>query len=372
MTRRTRPLLAALALATALLATSCSSSGPDDEDTSSADAPGAQPPAATADPVPGSPTAPDSSSSAPAATAATTPPAPGTATTAPGTPTGTTPGTPGTPTGKPGTTPGTAPGTPPGPGTGTGTGTGTGGTGGTGTPNGTSNGTRWQPTPGLAWQWQLGGGVDQSVDVPVYDIDGFETDASVVAALHAKGRKVICYINAGSWEDFRPDAAAFTKALQGAGNGWKGEKWFDIRKLDQLKPLMAARFDMCKQKGFDAVEPDTIEAYNQNSGFPLTAEDQLRYNRMLASLAHERGLAIGLKNDLDQIPALLADFDFAVNEECAEFDECARLSPFIQAGKAVFHVEYKLGTDRFCAQSKSLGLSSMQKKLELDAWRKPC
>ncbi|MBO1419301.1 endo alpha-1,4 polygalactosaminidase, partial [Streptomyces sp. FH025] len=220
--------------------------------------------------------------------------------------------------------------------------------------------------------WQLGGAVDQSVDVPVYDIDGFENDASVVAALHAKGRKVICYINAGSWEDFRPDSAAFAKSLQGSDTGWKGEKWFDIRKLDQLKPLMAARFDMCRSKGFDAVEPDTIEAYNQNSGFPLTPDDQLKYNRMLAQLAHERGLAIGLKNDLDQIPALLPDFDFAVNEECSQFDECDRVSPFIKAGKAVFHVEYKLDTDQFCAKAKALGFSSMQKKLDLNAWRKPC
>ncbi|MFD5615867.1 endo alpha-1,4 polygalactosaminidase, partial [Kitasatospora sp. NPDC127060] len=200
----------------------------------------------------------------------------------------------------------------------------------------------------------------------------FENDASVVAALHAKGRKVICYVNAGSWEDFRPDSAAFAKSLQGSDTGWKGEKWFDIRKLDQLKPLMATRFDMCKSKGFDAIEPDTIEAYNQNSGFPLTPDDQLKYNRMLAQLAHERGLAIGLKNDLDQIPALLPDFDFAVNEECSQFDECDRVSPFIKAGKAVFHVEYKLDTDRFCAKTKALGFSSMQKKLDLNAWRKPC
>ncbi|WP_405005595.1 endo alpha-1,4 polygalactosaminidase [Kitasatospora purpeofusca] len=366
MTRRTRPLAAALALATAvaLLATSCSSSGSEDEDDPSADATGAQPPAATAAPAPGTPGTPDAPSS-PADAGSPTAPAPGTPSVPPGTPG--TPSVPGTPS-APGT-PGhpVTPGTPTGPGT----------PAAPGTPNAPGTpaapaGARWQPTPGLAWQWQLGGGVDQSVDVPVYDIDGFETDASVVAALHAKGRKVICYINAGSWEDFRPDAAAFAQALQGSGNGWKGEKWFDIRKLDQLKPLMAARFDMCRQKGFDAVEPDTIEAYNQKSGFPLTADDQLRYNRMLATLAHERGLAIGLKNDLEQVPALLGDFDFAVNEECAQFDECGRLSPFIQAGKAVFHVEYKLGTDRFCAKTKALGFSSMQKKLELDAWRKPC
>ncbi|MER7702278.1 endo alpha-1,4 polygalactosaminidase [Kitasatospora sp. NPDC097605] len=355
----------ALATATALLATSCSSSGSDDEDDTSADA--------TAAPVPGTPVTPGTQGTPGTPVTPGTPGTPGT----PATPDApASPADPGPPTaaGRPSTPPGasTTPGTSAVPATpGTPNTPGAPGTPGTpGTPG--AAGARWQPTPGLAWQWQLGGAVDQSVDVPVYDIDGFETDASVVAALHAKGRKVICYINAGSWEDFRPDSAAFARALQGSGNGWKGEKWFDIRRIDQLKPLMAARFDMCKQKGFDAVEPDTIEAYNQDSGFPLTADDQLRYNRMLAALAHERGLAIGLKNDLEQIPALLGDFDFAVNEECAQFDECARLSPFIQAGKAVFHVEYKLGTEKFCARTRALGFSSMQKKLELDAWRKPC
>ncbi|MFD9686454.1 endo alpha-1,4 polygalactosaminidase [Kitasatospora sp. NPDC059146] len=333
MNRRTRLLPAAIAFATvtALLVSSCSSSGSED-DNDSADGTQSASPTATAPSTPGT--------AAPSTPG--TPGDPGT-TSAPGTPGGTT---------APGTPPGT---TPP----------------GTTTPP--AAGARWQPTPGLTWQWQLGGGpVDQSVDVPVYDIDGFENDASVVAALHAKGRKVICYINAGSWEDFRPDSAAFAKALQGSDTGWKGEKWFDIRKLDQLRPLMAARFDMCKSKGFDAIEPDTIEAYNQNSGFPLTPDDQIKYNRMLAQLAHERGLAIGLKNDLDQISALLPDFDFAVNEECSQFDECDRVAPFVKAGKAVFHVEYKLDTDQFCAKTKALGFSSMQKKLDLNAWRKPC
>ncbi len=194
----------------------------------------------------------------------------------------------------------------------------------------------------------------------------------MVAALHAKGRKVICYVNAGSWEDFRPDASAFSKSLQGSGNGWQGEKWFDIRQIDKLRPLMATRFDMCRAKGFDAVEPDLLDAYINKTGFPLTADDQLRYNRMIAGLAHERGLAVALKNDLDQIPALVGDFDFAVNEQCAEFDECDKLSPFIRAGKAVLHVEYNVPVGRFCAQAKSLGLSSMEKHLDLDAWRQPC
>ncbi|MEV4436896.1 endo alpha-1,4 polygalactosaminidase [Streptomyces sp. NPDC049585] len=248
-------------------------------------------------------------------------------------------------------------------------------TAGAPTPSGRP-GERWQPRPGTAWQWQLGGKLgeaDTSLDVPVYDIDGFENTAATVAALHARGRKVICYINAGAWEDFRPDKDAFPKGLLGRKNkGWDGEKWLDIRRLDALRPLMAARMDMCRQKGFDAVEPDLTEGFRNGTGFPLTAAHQLAFNRMLARLAHERGLAVGLKNDLEQIPALVGDFDFAVNEQCAQYKECEKLTPFIKQNKAVFHVEYDLPTEKFCGEAKRLGLSSMRKKLELDASREPC
>ncbi|WP_340380534.1 endo alpha-1,4 polygalactosaminidase [Streptomyces sp. SS7] len=237
---------------------------------------------------------------------------------------------------------------------------------------GASAAKRWQPRPGTDWQWQLSGRLDTSVDVPVYDIDGFDHSEETVAALHRDGRKVICYLSTGAWEDWRPDAGDFPKAVIGEGNGWKGERWLDIRAVDVLEPLMAARLDMCRDKGFDAVEPDNMDGYKNTTGFPLKAPDQLRYNRLLARLAHERGLSVGLKNDLDQIPALVDDFDFAVNEQCAQYDECADLTPFTEADKAVFHVEYELPTGAFCAESRRLGLSSLRKKYELGAWREAC
>ncbi|MGW4278223.1 endo alpha-1,4 polygalactosaminidase, partial [Streptomyces seoulensis] len=231
---------------------------------------------------------------------------------------------------------------------------------------------RWLPRPGVTWQWQLSGRLDTSVDAAVYDIDGFDHTAATVATLHRAGRKVICYVSTGAWEDFRPDAAKFPKAVLGEGNGWKGERWFDIRRTDVLEPLMAARLDMCRAKGFDAVEPDNMDGYRNRTGFPLTAADQLRYNRLVARLAHERGMSVGLKNDLDQIPRLVGDFDFAVNEQCAQYGECERLKPFVAAGKAVFHVEYELPTGEFCAASRRLRLSSLLKKYELGAWRRAC
>ncbi|MFI9725674.1 endo alpha-1,4 polygalactosaminidase [Streptomyces sp. NPDC052092] len=231
---------------------------------------------------------------------------------------------------------------------------------------------RWQPRPGVDWQWQLTGRLDTSVDVPVYDIDGFHHSKETVDALHRDGRKVICYLSTGAWEDFRPDAGDFPESVIGRGNGWEGERWLDIRRTDVLEPLMAERLDMCRDKGFDAVEPDNMDGYRNRTGFPLTAADQLRYNRLIARLAHERGMAVGLKNDLDQIPELVDDFDFAVNEQCAQYGECDELTPFVEAGKAVLHAEYELPTASFCADSRRLKLSSLLKKYELGSWRQAC
>jgi hypothetical protein len=231
----------------------------------------------------------------------------------------------------------------------------------------------WRPSPGVTWQWQLTTPVDQSVDAAVYDIDLFENPASVVAALHAAGRRVVCYVSVGSWEPYRPDAARFPPDVVGAPvEGWPDERWLDVRQVEVLEPIMAARFDLCRSKGFDAVEPDLVDAYAQRSGFHITAADQLRYNRRIAALAHERGLAVGLKNDGAQVRELAGSFDFAVVEECVQYDECAEYTPFVKAGKAVLHAEYGLEPQRFCPSTAPLGFSSIRKRVDLGAYREPC
>ena len=230
----------------------------------------------------------------------------------------------------------------------------------------------WHPAPGLTWQWQLTEPVDTGVNAQVYDIDGVENSAQVVAALHAAGRKVICYVNAGAYENFRPDAAEFAPGLLGQSDGWPGERWLDIRQLSKLRPIMAARFENCARKGFDGIEADNVDGYENDTGFPLTAADQLAYDEMLAGLAHADGLAIGLKNDLDQVPELLPYFDFAIDEQCAQYDECDELEPFVTAGKAVFEAEYSLPLSAFCSRSTALGFSAILKDTALDATRQSC
>jgi hypothetical protein len=227
--------------------------------------------------------------------------------------------------------------------------------------------------PTVPWQYQLQGPVDTSVDAATFDVDGFDVDDAIVADLHRRGRTVICYLNAGAREDWRPDAARYPADVVGAGlDGWPGERWLDIRRIDVLGPILADRFDMCRRKGFDGVEADNVDGYTHNSDFPLTAEDQLRFNRAVAGLAHERSLKIGLKNDLDQVGDLVDDFDFAVNESCAQYHECEALAPFTSSGKTVLHVEYDLDPSAFCPLTQQLGFRSIRKPLDLTASVQPC
>ena len=231
----------------------------------------------------------------------------------------------------------------------------------------------WQPAPGTPWQWQLTGTIDTSYDVDMYDIDLFDAPQGTIDQLHASGRVVICYFSAGSWENWRPDAGSFPPLVLGNPlSGWAGEKWLDIRRLDILGPIMEARMDLAVAKSCDGLEPDNVDGYANNSGFPLSYQDQISYNSWLAAEAHARGLSVGLKNDLGQVPALAGLFDWALNEQCFEYDECNTLLPFVQAGKAVFGVEYSGDPDVFCPQANALDFDWLMKNLNLDAWRLSC
>lgn len=235
----------------------------------------------------------------------------------------------------------------------------------------------YRPGVETRWQWQLqpdaNGAINTTYDVEVYDIDLFDAEASVISDLQASGRRVICYFSAGSFEAFRDDAGAFMEGDLGSPlEGFANERWLDVRS-GNVHDIMRARLDVAVEKDCDGVEPDNVDGYQNNPGFPLTATDQLAFNRFLANEAHERGLSVGLKNDLDQISELVDYFDFSVNEQCHEFSECDALRPFIEAGKPVFNAEY---ADTFvsdaaaqagmCADAMALGIRSLILSIDLD------
>jgi hypothetical protein len=232
------------------------------------------------------------------------------------------------------------------------------------------NGETTQLSADMTWQWQLQGAINGTYDADVYDIDLFDTPSSVIDELHDADRLVICYFSAGSYEEWREDAAEFVDEDLGESlDGWEGERWVDIRS-ESIRSVMQSRLDLAAERGCDGVEPDNVTAHNNSTGFDIGAEDQLSFNTFLADSSRERGLLVGLKNDLIQIPELVALFDFAVNEECVEYDECDAYGPFVDAGKPVFGAEYSEAAlndpDATCAAAAAAGLTALILPLDLD------
>lgn len=197
----------------------------------------------------------------------------------------------------------------------------------------------WQPPPGTSWQVQYSDRIDVTLDVEMFDLDLFDTTDADWEAVSGSTR--ICYFSAGSYEDWRPDAHLFPEAALGEPlDGWPGEWWLDITNSD-VRAIMLDRLDYAVQRGCDGVDPDNVNGYQNPTGLGLTPAMQLDYNRFLADEAHTRGLSVGLKNDIDQLSELVPWFDWALNEECADYDECDDYFYFTEnQGKAVFHVEY--------------------------------
>lgn len=230
----------------------------------------------------------------------------------------------------------------------------------------------WIPLPGMSFQIQFSGELDLDVEADVFELDAFDTESAVVQQLHQKGKYVICYINAGAVEDWRTDADLYSLDIVGkAYQGWPGENWLDIRDLEALAPILEARLDLCQSKGFDGVEFDNVDGYQNETGFDLTASDQLKFSRWLADAAHKRSLAAGLKNNPDQIGELEPWFDFLILESCYDQGWCDQAKPFVAAGKPVFVIEYSR-IDKYCSTASDSSKTLLQKKLELDAWRKTC
>ncbi|MCA2418850.1 MULTISPECIES: endo alpha-1,4 polygalactosaminidase [Vibrio] len=213
---------------------------------------------------------------------------------------------------------------------------------------------RWIPAPGTTWSWQLENYSNVTIDpeVEVYGVDLFDgIDEGVISNLKNQGKKIICYFSAGTREDWRPDAGDFSTdsvIANGEMQDWAGEVWLDISNQtalnNSIKPIMTARLELAAQNGCDGVEPDNVDAFEnteETQGY-ISSADQLSYNKWLATTAHEKGLSIGLKNDIGQTDELVDYFDYAINEQCFAYgNECTTYEEnFLKQNKAVFNQEY--------------------------------
>ena len=233
----------------------------------------------------------------------------------------------------------------------------------------------WVPPVNTSWTWWLSK-VPSASSLPaqsIIDSDGVDTPASTVSAMHSAGKHWICYVDVGTWEPGRPDAGQFPASVKGNSvSGFASEKWLDIRETAILLPIMTQRIQNCADKGADAVEPDDIDGYTNNPGFPFTRADQVAYNKAIAGIVHSFGLAVALKNDGDDVGSLLPFFDFAIVEQCVQYKECGIYSPFVATGKSVLVAEYQGNITSICSQLGALKMNGILTNLDLTGQINSC
>ncbi|KAK9234179.1 glycoside hydrolase superfamily [Lipomyces kononenkoae] len=245
---------------------------------------------------------------------------------------------------------------------------------------------KWQPEVGTTWQIELLYPLNNtSYDVDIYDIDLFDNDASVVSELQRRGRKVMCYFSAGSYENWRPDADQFESSdLGNTLDGWPNERWLNISATN-VRNIMLSRLDLAVANRCDGVDPDNVDGYDNDNGLGLTQDDSIDYVNFLANATHSRNMSLGLKNAGAIIPKVIDNMQWSVNEQCVAYDECDIYAAFTRAGKPVFHIEYPKGDNTndnkpvttaqknaVCNNFDARNFSTVIKNMDLDNWVETC
>lgn len=234
--------------------------------------------------------------------------------------------------------------------------------------------------PGITFDWQLTDVTSQdNFSSEVIDLDAFSTSAETVAHFKAQGKIVIAYVSIGSVESFRPDAGDFPAAIIGnVYEGFEDENWLDVRNIQALAPILRARFDMIRDKGFDGIEPDNMNGYQNNTGFNLSTSDAVVFSRWLIEEAHSRGLSIGQKNAEELVPEMADEFDWMLTEDAFADNWYEQVTPYITLGKAVFVTEYtdRMSASEFdsnvCPQSQASQFSAILKERDLTSFTLSC
>jgi len=271
------------------------------------------------------------------------------------------------------------------------------------------------------WYWQIGGGSLPSMTsgaastANIWDTDDFSDAGSmgsnnepngpstVVSQLHAANKYSICYVEAGA-QQAEPDGSHFAAADYGNDasqyqmQGYPGEYWFDTRGFAAYKygdsnsvltgaaaniaAGMAQRIAGCKAEGQDAIEPDDLDGYTNQSnsgaaggGWGLTQQDASGYEQWLAYTAHSDGLAVFQKNDGANTSTDEPYFDGMIIEECNHYnDPCTGASGdganlYVSAHKPVLNAEYTEdgeSTAKFCSADESAGITGALFNVDLD------
>lgn len=226
----------------------------------------------------------------------------------------------------------------------------------------------------VSWQVQLSGAFDATVDASLYYVDVDNLTAPELRALTAQGRHVACYQSAGTYEPWRSDAALFpAEVLGNAVVDYPNERWVDTRS-SVVVSLMNARLDRLKDAGCASVVVANVTNSGMDTGFAVTAAEQMSYLVQLSEQIHQRGLVAGLATAEDRVAEVEPFFDWAYAQDCWVADKCASYSPFVDVGKAVLGVAFGDGTTAasLCAGATGSGINLLVKPQDLGPFRFAC
>ncbi len=230
--------------------------------------------------------------------------------------------------------------------------------------------TFWQPYPKTSYQIQVSGDIKTDLPVKVFILDGYKAPQAIIDKLHDANKKVICQVSLGTVVKGTEDFNVLTEEMIGR-KAIGDSVYVDIKSPTVMKVIENRLVDMSKKK-CDGIDGTDAQNWNEQTGFTITKEDQIRYNVWIVNKAHEYGLSMGLHNDADQVTDLVDYYDFAVNDECVRLNECEKYLPFVENNKAVFTVEYTGNKDEICPYANEMELSVVFKSPQLGSEYQAC
>lgn len=189
------------------------------------------------------------------------------------------------------------------------------------------------------FDYQIGGAYAPPAGVGVVSRDH---TASPAAGLYN-----ICYVNAfqaqeGAESEWDSDLLLRDSSGEIVYDGGWGEALLDIRtaaKRDRIAAKVKTWIDGCASKKFNAVEPDNLDSYDRSEGL-ISEANAKAFVKSLSSYAHEKNLAMAQKNTVKFSTARAeTGLDFAIAEECGEWDECGDYTEGF--GNNVIVIEYQ-------------------------------
>lgn len=196
------------------------------------------------------------------------------------------------------------------------------------------------PAMDVSWNARLDDAVDIDEPAQLFYLDVDWQPESDLAALRAAGRHYLCYLSAGTYEEFRQDKDEFPEAVIGnALLDFPNERWLDVRST-AVREIMARRIQNLAAKGCAGVPPSSLAVHAADTGFDLSPTDALDYARWFAERIHSVGMSAGLSGSPELTSELWPTFDFGLAIGCLERSQCREFEVFTRAGKPVLHIEF--------------------------------